>query len=114
MAVHRERGRHRVDGLAEQVLPLLTPPSVMWSQGVVTALANQLQATPDELVLVLEDYHVMESRPVHEGMAFLLDHLPPRLHVVISSRSDPPLPLARLRARGQLRFRVRSICTASS
>ena len=91
-----------VDGLAEQVLPLLTPPSVMWSQGVVTALANQLQATPDELVLVLDDYHVMESRPVHEGMAFLLDHLPPRLHVVISSRSDPPLPLARLRARGQL------------
>src|SRR4029453_2576330 len=64
-----------VDGLAEQELPLLTPPSGMWRQGVVAALANQLQATPDELVLVLDDYHVMESRPVHEGMAFLLDHL---------------------------------------
>jgi LuxR family transcriptional regulator, maltose regulon positive regulatory protein len=91
-----------VGGLAEQVFPLLTPPGVMGGQGVVTALANQLQAAPEELALVLDDYHAIESRPVHDGMAFLLDHLPPQLHVVISSRSDPPLPLARLRARGQL------------
>jgi LuxR family maltose regulon positive regulatory protein len=91
-----------VGGLADQVFPLLTPPGVMDGQGVVTALANQLQAAPEEVALVLDDYHAIESRLVHDGMAFLLDHLPPQLHVVISSRSDPPLPLARLRARGQL------------
>jgi LuxR family maltose regulon positive regulatory protein len=90
------------EGLAEHLLPLLTPPGAMSSQGVVTALVNRLQATPNEVALVLDDYHLIGSRPVHEGMAFLLGHLPPQLHVVISSRSDPPLPLARLRARGQL------------
>ena len=74
----------------------------MSSQGVVTALINELEALPEELALVLDDYHVLESGPIQEGMAFLLSHLPPQLHVVISSRSDPPLPLARLRATGQL------------
>ncbi|HZC99322.1 MAG TPA: LuxR C-terminal-related transcriptional regulator [Actinomycetes bacterium] len=89
-------------GLAEHVLPLLSAPRVLSSQGVVTALVNQLQALPGEVALVLDDYHLMESAPVHDAMAFLLGHLPPQLHVVITSRSDPPLPLARLRARGQL------------
>jgi LuxR family maltose regulon positive regulatory protein len=97
VALDRARG-----GLAEHVLPLLTPPGVMSSQGTVTALVNRLQAAPDEVALVLDDYHLLQSRPIHEGMAFLLGHLPPQLHVVITSRSDPPLPLARLRARGQL------------
>jgi LuxR family transcriptional regulator, maltose regulon positive regulatory protein len=94
-------------GLANHVLPLLTPTSVIGGEVVVTALANQLQANelqaaPETLALVLDDYHMIESRPIHEGMAYLLDHLPPRLRLVISSRSDPPLPLARLRGRGQL------------
>jgi LuxR family transcriptional regulator, maltose regulon positive regulatory protein len=89
-------------GLAEHLLALLGPPSVISSQGVVTALVNGLQAAPDELALVLDDYHLVESQPIHDDIAFLLGHLPPRLHVVITSRSDPPLPLARLRARGQL------------
>jgi LuxR family maltose regulon positive regulatory protein len=95
-ALDRARG-----GLAEDVLPLLTP-RVLSSQGMVTALVNQLQATPEEVALVLDDYHLLQSRPIHDGMAFLLGHLPPQLHVVITSRSDPPLPLPRLRARGQL------------
>jgi LuxR family maltose regulon positive regulatory protein len=90
------------EGLAEQVLPLLNLPSVMSAQGVVTALVNQLQAAPEELALVLDDYHLIESESIHDAIAFLLGHLPLRLHVVISSRTDPPLPLARLRARGQL------------
>jgi ATP/maltotriose-dependent transcriptional regulator MalT len=90
------------EGLGEHVLPLLTPPGDMSGQGVVTALVNQLQTAPDEVALVLDDYHLLQSQPIHDGMAFLLGHLPPRLHVVITSRSDPPLPLARLRARGQL------------
>jgi LuxR family transcriptional regulator, maltose regulon positive regulatory protein len=94
-------------GLAEHVLPLLTPSSVIGGEVVVTALANQLQANqlqaaPETLALVLDDYHLIESRPIHEGMAYLLDHMPPRLRLVMSSRSDPPLPLARLRGGGQL------------
>jgi riboflavin biosynthesis pyrimidine reductase len=88
------------DGLGEQLLPLLRPSGVVSDQGVVTALVNRLAAVPDELVLVLDDYHLVSSRQVHEDMALLLGHLPPQLHVVITSRSDPPLPLARLRARG--------------
>jgi LuxR family maltose regulon positive regulatory protein len=97
VALDRVRG-----GLGEHLLPLLTPPGVMSSQGIVTALVNHLQTAPDELALVLDDYHLVGSRSIHDGMAFLLGHLPSRLHVVITSRSDPPLPLARLRARGQL------------
>ncbi|MFC0682784.1 protein kinase [Lysobacter korlensis] len=72
------------------------------SQEVLTALLNDLAALERDVVLVLDDYHVLESRDVHDGMAFLLDHMPPRLHLVIASRADPPLPIARLRARGEL------------
>jgi LuxR family transcriptional regulator, maltose regulon positive regulatory protein len=72
--------------------------------GLVTALINELAADPgpDEVVLVLDDYHLVDSGPVHESVAFLLENLPPGLRVVVSGRADPPLPLARLRARGQL------------
>jgi LuxR family maltose regulon positive regulatory protein len=69
---------------------------------VLTTLINDLGAVADDVVLVLDDYHVIESREVHDAMAFLLDHLPPQLHLIIASRADPPLPLARLRARGEL------------
>ena len=53
-------------------------------------------------MLVLDDYHLAEGPDVQSGMAFLLDHLPPQVHLVISTRADPALPLARLRARGEL------------
>ncbi len=53
-------------------------------------------------MLVLDDYHVIEARGVQDGMAFLLEHLPPQMHLVIASRADPALPLARLRGRGEL------------
>jgi ATP/maltotriose-dependent transcriptional regulator MalT len=52
--------------------------------------------------LVLDDYHVITTPPIHEALTFLLDHLPPTLRLIISTREDPPLPLARWRARGQL------------
>ena len=65
-------------------------------------MLNELTALPNELVLVLDDYHVVEDRHVHEQLALFLDRLPPNVHVVITSRADPPLPLARLRARGEL------------
>jgi LuxR family maltose regulon positive regulatory protein len=91
-----------VGGIGERVLPLLSRSGGISGQGVVTALVNELQAAPEELVLVLDDYHALESRSIHDDLAFLLSHLPPQLHVVIASRSDPPLPLARLRAGGRL------------
>jgi LuxR family maltose regulon positive regulatory protein len=80
-----------------------SPPQAS-AEGLVTALVNELAAGPgpDEVLLVLDDYHLVESGPVHESVAFLLENLPPGLRVVVSGRADPPLPLARLRARGQL------------
>jgi len=69
---------------------------------MLTSLLNELAAVPHDLVLVLDDYHAIEGREVNEGMAFLLDHLPAQLHVVIATRADPPFPLARMRARGEL------------
>jgi LuxR family maltose regulon positive regulatory protein len=89
-------------GVAERVLPLLAAPTVLSGEGVATAVINELEAASDDVVLVLDDYHVIDSPPIHDGLAFLLGHLPPRLHVVISGRADPPLPVARLRANGQL------------
>ena len=69
---------------------------------VLTALLNELSVLPDDLTLVLDDYHLAEGPDIQPGMVFLLDHLPPQVHVVISTRADPALPLARLRARGEL------------
>ena len=95
-------------GIAGRVAPLLSassgPPAGSWFRGLVTALINELAAGPDAggALLVLDDYHVIGSRPVHESLAFLLEHRPPGVCVVLASRSDPPLPLARLRARDQL------------
>ena len=90
-------------GLAGRVGPLLGPSPGSF-EGLVTALINELAADPgpDEVLLILDDYHLVDSGPVHESVAFLLENLPPGLRVVVSGRADPPLPLARLRARGQL------------
>ncbi len=91
-------------GTGERVAPLLGPPAPASFQGLVTALINELaaQAGDGEALLVLDDYHVIGSQQVHESLAFLLEHRPAAICLVVASRSDPPLPLARLRARGQL------------
>jgi LuxR family maltose regulon positive regulatory protein len=82
--------------------PLHAPPL----ENVLTALLNELSArrTHDQehVVLVLDDYHVITERAIHAALALLLDHLPPHMHLVISSREDPPLPLARLRGRDEV------------
>jgi hypothetical protein len=77
------------EGLGEQLLPLLTAPTPLSGHGVATALIKQLEAQPDELALVLDDYHVIEAPAIHDSLAFLLRHLPPQLHLAISSRTDP-------------------------
>ncbi len=69
---------------------------------VLTLLINEISAQPEPFALVLDDYHLIESKAVHSALAFLIDHVPEQLRLVLSTRADPPLPLARLRARGQL------------
>jgi LuxR family maltose regulon positive regulatory protein len=69
---------------------------------ILTSLVNELAAIPTALVLVLDDYHVIQDQLIHYGLTFLLDHLPPQMHIVIAGRVTPALPLARWRARGQL------------
>jgi LuxR family maltose regulon positive regulatory protein len=94
--------RRAAPGAASTALELLqaSPPAPVHT--VVTTLLNDLAALENDLVLVLDDYHVIDSRDVHEEMAFLLDRLPPRLRLVVVGRADPALPLARMRARGEL------------
>ena len=90
-----------VPGVGADVLPLLQsaqPPI----ETVIVAVLNELSATPNDVVLVLDDYHLVDGPDLRDGMTFLLEHLPPHVHLVISSRADPLLPLARLRARGEL------------
>ena len=91
-------------GIAERVGALLGPPAPASFEGLLTALINDLAVPPgqDELLLVLDDYHLTDAQQVHEPLAFLLEQLPPGVHLELASRADPPLPLARLRAGGQL------------
>jgi LuxR family maltose regulon positive regulatory protein len=83
-------------------LSLLRSPQPPAIQVVLVTLLNDLNALPSEIVLVLDDYHLIESREIQDGMAFLVEHLPPQVHLVLASRADPPLPLARWRGRGEL------------
>lgn len=71
-------------------------------EAILTVLLNELVALSEEVVLVLDDYHAIETSAIHQAVEFLLGHLPPSLHLIIATRVDPPLPLARLRAQGRL------------
>ena len=72
------------------------------TEALLTTLLNELSAIPDRFVFVLDDYHMLDCKPIDEALTFLLDHLPPHMQLAITTREDPQLPLARLRARGQL------------
>ena len=94
--------RTALPGVGASELARLDVPQPPPVQAVLTSLLNDLADTEGDVVLVLDDYHVIESPDVHAGVAFLVEHLPPRLHLAITTRADPPLPVARLRARGEL------------
>jgi LuxR family transcriptional regulator, maltose regulon positive regulatory protein len=96
-------GRAR-PGTEELAGPALGPLAPSLPDGLVTALINELAGQPGdgEMIVVLDDYHVIDAQQVHGSLLFLLRHLPPGLRLVLAGRSDPPLPLAGLRARGQL------------
>jgi LuxR family maltose regulon positive regulatory protein len=86
----------------KSVLNSLRSPQPPPIESVLTALVNEIAAIPKDFALVLDDYHLIEAEPVHGATTFLLVHMPPNAHLVIASRADPPLPLARLRAQGQM------------
>ncbi|UCC65388.1 MAG: tetratricopeptide repeat protein, partial [Anaerolineae bacterium] len=96
-----------VGQVARTLLQSPQPPPV---ESVLTILINEIATAWGDAslppgaryALVLDDYHLISARPVHDAVTFLLDHLPPQMHLVILTRADPPLPLARLRARNQL------------
>jgi len=87
-------------GTGDRLAPLLGLPGPSSLPGLVTALINDLAGA--QALLILDDYHLIGSAQVHESLAFLAEHRPPGICLVLASRSDPPLPLPRLRARGQL------------
>ena len=94
--------------LGQAALAMLRSSQPAPIEAVLTVLINEVASIPKSdregrpCILVLDDYHVIEARPIHDAFVFLLDHLPPHMHLVIASRSDPPLSLSRLRGRSQL------------
>jgi LuxR family maltose regulon positive regulatory protein len=95
--------------VGEAALAALQSPQPPPTESVLTALINEIAALPGlgghegrPYILVLDDYHLIRAQPIHDALTFLLDHLPPNLHLVVATRADPPLPIARLRGQGQL------------
>ena len=102
-AVHLIRALQRSEPkIGLDALALLEVQSDPLSEPVLVSIINDLDALVDSAVLVFDDYHHIDDRAVHDAVAFLLDSLSPHVTLVISTRADPPLPLPRLRARGQL------------
>jgi len=94
--------------IGEGMLGAFQAPQPPPMEAILTALINEFATVPQgdhedrPYVLVLDDYHLITTQPIHDALTFLLDHLPPQMHLVIATRADPSLPLTRLRARGQL------------
>jgi ATP/maltotriose-dependent transcriptional regulator MalT len=98
--------QNKVEGIAaklgEGVLGMLQSPQPPPIESILTALINEITTIPDNFIFVLDDYHLLDSKAVDEALTFLIEHLPPQMHLVIATREDPSLPLARYRVRGQL------------
>ncbi len=88
--------------LGEGLLGALQSPQPPSTESILTALINEISAIPQDFTIVLDDYHVIDARPVDNALVFLIERMPPQMHLIIATREDPNLPLASLRARGQL------------
>jgi LuxR family maltose regulon positive regulatory protein len=88
--------------IGKGVMSMLQSPQPPPAEDVLTSLINEIAHVPDRIVLFIDDYHLIDSSQVDEALTFLLRHLPPQMHLVIATRSDPNLPLANFRVRGQL------------
>jgi len=91
-----------VANIGERALSLLQSPQMPPIESILTTLLNEIISVQDNFTLVLDDYHVIDAKEVDNLLAFLLDHMPPQMHLIITTREDPNLPLPRLRVRGQL------------
>ena len=91
-----------VPSIGDGVLAMLQSPQPPQVEPTLTALLNEITEVPEEVILVLDDYHLIDTKVIDGALTFLLEHLPPQMHLVIATREDPNLPLARLRASGQL------------
>jgi len=91
-----------VPNIGEGVLGVMQSPQPPSIESILTTLLNEITTIPDDFVLVLDDYHLTDSKAVDNALTFLLKHLPPQMHLVITTREDPQLPLARLRSHDQL------------
>jgi len=92
----------KTTNIGEGVLAVLQSPQPPPIESILTALLNEITNIPENFVLVLDDYYVIDAKAVDQALTFLLEHLSPQMHLVIATREDPNLPLARLRVRGQL------------
>jgi len=88
--------------LGAGILDALQSPQIPPINSILTALLNEITVIPNDFILVLDDYHLTEAKPVDDTLTFLIDHLPLQMHLVITTREDPSLPIPRLRARNQL------------
>lgn len=89
-------------GMGQNALSALQASQIPHIESILTSLINETAKTPEDISIVLDDYHMIEAEPVHSATAFLLEHMPSQLHLVIATRIDPPFPLPLLRGRGQL------------
>ncbi len=89
-------------GIGEGLVAVLQSPQPPTTESILTSLINEITTIPDNFIFVLDDYHVIDSKQVDNALTFLIDHLPPQMHLVIATRADPKLPLSRLRVRNQL------------
>ncbi|MFZ5810083.1 MAG: LuxR C-terminal-related transcriptional regulator [Chloroflexota bacterium] len=88
--------------IGEGLLAVLQSPQPLQIETILSTLLNEISAISDHFLIILDDYHWIDSQSVDQSLAFLIEHQPPKMHLLIATREDPPLPLARLRARGQL------------
>jgi LuxR family transcriptional regulator, maltose regulon positive regulatory protein len=88
--------------LGEGALVLLRSPQPPPVAAILSTLINDISSFPDKFSIVLDDYHLIKTQSIHEALTFLLEHLPPQVHMILTTRADPPLPVSRLRARNQL------------
>lgn len=89
-------------GIGDELLAMLQSPQPLQIESILTSLLNEVSTIPNSSLLILDDYHLIDSQLVDQSLAFLIKHQPPQMHLVITTREDPSLPLARLRARNQL------------
>ena len=91
-----------VVNVGEEVLSVFQSPQPPPIESILTTLLNEITTIPDSFIFVLDDYHMLDSKAIDNALTFLVEHQPPQMHLVITTREDPNLPLARLRVRDQL------------